>query len=367
MTIRLAILSLFLLFILAARPAAATGVTPTTNAPAITAGTSLTGFPLVFYTPEMSLSLTAIGVLTSRGADDPTNLRPDSVMASAFATLKGQCGLALMPDLFFDRERWELRGLFSYTCYTALFYGLGPATSSDDDRKFTTGTLIAQPSLLYRLTRGLYVGINATWRTVNVAKLPSDGVLAAGAIAGSRDNTIFGAGPMLEWDTRDHGFSPTRGVWLKYASSFYAVRENGATDDAAQHTFDFRFFTPLAPGHVLAAQAVVATSSRSLPFDMFTQLKLRGIVEDRFRDRSLAYLQLEYRFPIAGNFSGVAFAGAGNVSDGLDRFSGDGLKLAGGLGLRYALDPAERINVRLDIGVSKWDIISPYVLIQECF
>ena len=76
---------------------------------------------------------------------------------------------------------------------------------------------------------------------------------------------------------------------------------------------------------------------------------LRGIENGRYRDRDMAGLQTEYRFPIVGRWGGVVFAETAQVAHELDELTMDGWKYSVGTGIRYALNPDERFNFRMDI------------------
>ena len=77
-------------------------------------------------------------------------------------------------------------------------------------------------------------------------------------------------------------------------------------------------------------------------------------------------LQMEYRFPIHERWSGVTFAAAGDVFHDNDELETQSMKYAAGCGIRYAIDKKEKINIRIDIGVSPYGIF-PYILFQEAF
>ena len=93
---------------------------------------------------------------------------------------------------------------------------------------------------------------------------------------------------------------------------------------------------------------------------------LRGLYDGRFRDKTMAAVQAEYRFPIWKIVGGAVFAGVGEVAERPADLSLADLKLAGGLGLRVTLDPKERINLRIDLGFSHYGIF-PIVVITEAF
>ncbi len=81
---------------------------------------------------------------------------------------------------------------------------------------------------------------------------------------------------------------------------------------------------------------------------------MRGIVRGRLTDRSMAFLQIEDRFPIVWRFGGVAFASVGDVARGLDRLRARSLKCGGGFGLRFLLNSRDMLHMRADIGVTRY-------------
>ncbi len=79
---------------------------------------------------------------------------------------------------------------------------------------------------------------------------------------------------------------------------------------------------------------------------------LRGYYDGRYRDRTMAAVQAEYRFPIAWRFGGAVFAGAGQVAEAPLDLSVDSLKVAGGAGLRFLVVENPHVNIRMDFGQS---------------
>jgi hypothetical protein len=78
---------------------------------------------------------------------------------------------------------------------------------------------------------------------------------------------------------------------------------------------------------------------------------LRGIFEERYIDHAVMTAQIEYRFPVWRRLAGALFAGAGDVAPGLGDWRFGGVRLAGGGGIRYAVNRAERMHVRFDLAV----------------
>jgi len=68
----------------------------------------------------------------------------------------------------------------------------------------------------------------------------------------------------------------------------------------------------------------------------------------------LIALQAEYRFvPVFWRLGLAVFAGLGDVAATPGRFDAGQFKYSYGLGLRFVIDPKQRINLRLDYGLGK--------------
>jgi len=93
---------------------------------------------------------------------------------------------------------------------------------------------------------------------------------------------------------------------------------------------------------------------------------LRGYLRGRFRDKQALSFELEYRFPIVWRFGGAAFAGVGQVAPELTDMRFDRFHVAGGAGIRFALVPEERINLRLDVAAAP-DGVHPYFAPGEAY
>jgi hypothetical protein len=69
---------------------------------------------------------------------------------------------------------------------------------------------------------------------------------------------------------------------------------------------------------------------------------------------------------IRPRFGGVVFIGVGEVAETYSDFSAENLRFAGGVGIRFTLDPKDRINLRIDVGVSEFGV-APVLLLTEAF
>lgn len=62
---------------------------------------------------------------------------------------------------------------------------------------------------------------------------------------------------------------------------------------------------------------------------------------------------MEYRFPLFWRLGMVGFAGVGDVFNQLNDVRASTLKYSVGSGLRFAVNPAERLNIRIDYALGK--------------
>lgn len=112
-------------------------------------------------------------------------------------------------------------------------------------------------------------------------------------------------------------------------------------------------------------------STGVVPFQSMPALggaqRMRGFFDWRFRDDHMVAAQLEYRFPVWWRFGAAVFGGVGDVAPELDAFELGGLELAGGAGVRLALNPKDRVNLRFDFGATSEGDANLYITLGEAF
>jgi len=81
--------------------------------------------------------------------------------------------------------------------------------------------------------------------------------------------------------------------------------------------------------------------------------QMREYYEGRYRDKYYLAIQGELRWRLSQRWGLVGWAGIGDVAGTLDNFRLDDFKPTVGVGVRFALDPAEVLNVRADFAYGK--------------
>ena len=335
----------------------------------------ITPFPVIYYTPETSLALGGGVVFTLRDEDETLETRPDNLQVMTAYTLNNQFFLMLSPEKYFNEQRGRFFMNIGYLNWPTSFFGIGnesgidPEEIEDQEETYTDESFMLQPWIMHAVVADVSMGLTLDWKNTNVQDVEDGGMLEQGDITGSDGGVSSGMGPVIAWDTRDNLFSPSRGSWHKTWAWIY--REwMGSDFDYEYYGLDLRHYRPIGRESVLAMQGFMALTSGEVPFNEYPTPLMRGLYENVFIDKNAVAVRAEYRFPIdffaSGRWGGAVFGAVGDAFPDATTTEDIDLKVAGGVGLRYALNKKEKINVRLDIGVSQYGIF-PYVMLQEAF
>jgi len=166
-------------------------------------------------------------------------------------------------------------------------------------------------------------------------------------------------------DTTNHPFNPTSGG-IDIASLEYAGQTLGGDYNFTKYNLDIRRFYPgFENGHAWALRIKTGIGDREIPFSEQYRLggseSLRGYEANSFSGDDMLLLNLEYRFPIADNFTGVIFGDAGNTWEDAEEIKLEDLHMDLGLGVRmntpigqirldYAFDEEGQGRPQLSIG-----------------
>src|SRR4030042_396930 len=136
---------------------------------------------------------------------------------------------------------------------------------------------------------------------------------------GSIGGTGTGLGIILNWDTRNHIFVPTRGSYFQVSLTANSKLLGGDYGFASLKADLRKFWPGLATSHVLGVQLLYqSVVGGDPPFYRYAKLGsnsfMRGYYDGRVRDRHLRAFQAEYRLPVWGKFGLVGFAGLGRVA-----------------------------------------------------
>ncbi len=295
--------------------------------------------------------------------------RPSSLTASALRTAKAQTRIRL------DGERWtrgnaqRITGSLQWQEFPLPYFGIGDEAPKAAEETFTPKGTEAIVTLQQRIARSWYLSAGARHVEQRITT-DSAGALGTQPIAGNTGGTITEWSAGVLTDTRDNLFSPHSGDWIQLT---YGRSATGAWSDYTYGTLklDARSYRTVASEHVIAAQLQLTSVDGTAPFDQLALAGnsdiLRGYARGRYRDRTMAAVQGEYRTPIRHRLGAVAFLGAGSVSPTIGSITSHKILPTYGAGLRVEIDHRQRTGIRADYGRGRDGASGLYIGFNNAF
>ncbi len=326
--------------------------------------------PVLGYTPDTGLMLGA-AVIRFFYLDEPgPETRPSTFSPTFIYTLKSQIMVFMGTDLNWDEGRSHA-GIFpNYIKFPDQYYGIGREVTLDDQEDYTPEQINLELKYDREVLGHLRPGLYYRAQRHRLIKVDPDGELASGSVLGVDNSLVSLPGLSLAWDTRDNLWAPSRGLWLNLEART-SSGTFGSDYSFNQFIADFRGYIPLGENSVFAGQLLGTGLDGDPPFFSFPLLGgeegLRGYRGGLFRDKTRALGRVEYRRDrILGRFGGVLFAGIGDVAPNVNKLTLAGNLWSAGFGVRYLLDEAEKLKIRLDVGWGNGDS-GFYLTLGEAF
>ncbi|MEL6142553.1 MAG: BamA/TamA family outer membrane protein, partial [Bacteroidota bacterium] len=314
--------------------------------------------PIATYEPSTSLGLGLGGKMLFKFRGSGPETRTSNLPLSVTYTLNNQFIFYSGYTVFFNQEKYLLKGNLIYSDFPFPYHGIGSRTSKEDRLDIAYQQFLFQPLLLKKLAPNFFVGGGIRYNTnFNTHLEKAKGELPKGYdLQDSLGSTSVG----IEWavtvDSRDNVLNATRGSFLEFTHGFYG-KAFGGTHQFMLSSLNFRRYWKLSPNRpdVLALGLYGRFAWEDAPPLELSSLGgeelLRGYQEGRYRDRIALFTQIEYRWQTFDRIGFVFFGGAGDVGSRLGEFSFQNLKYSLGTGLRVKIIPSENLNVRFDYGL----------------
>ncbi len=326
--------------------------------------------PVIFYQAETGLGYGLGGFLSGRFSAD-TLTRPSNIRVQYWTTQKSQSLLQLVHTVYTPGEKFYLNGEISAYDIALFYYGAGPKSVSADESKQAYKLFIINQRLQKQVAPKLFFG--AQYRLTDVSQFSLDPNTTSGDAPNvflrdprvtdreRRGTRVSGLGPSLTYDTRDVPLAAFSGNLLD-ASVMFNGSGLGSDYRFVRYQLDARHFQPIISNRtILALQFLGQFHTGDVPFRELAGLGanlggtlynnanlMRGIYEQRFRDRQMITFQAELRQKLFWRIEGAVFGGMGNVSNYIDSFHLNDTKFAGGAGIRFNFIRRDRVNLRLD-------------------
>jgi hypothetical protein len=278
--------------------------------------------------------------------------RPNVSLAGGFATENGTWGGFAGDSSHWIDERLQTLGAVAAGEINLDFYGLGDNSASlDQPISYTLDFAMAlvQGNWKPKAKSPWSVGLRYIYSQVE----PSlDGDPLIPGLLDNVDMKISAPAAVLEYDSRDNLFTPTRGV---YAETVYLASrdELGATEEFERAQQVIMGWLALGDKVTLGLRGDYQWSSDGTPFFLRPYIKLRGVEAMRYQGDEMASAEVEARWRVRGRWSLVGAAGYGTAHTENDFFSSSSDVWSGAVGFRYELARKFGMHAGLDVGVSE--------------
>jgi hypothetical protein len=293
-----------------------------------------------------------------------------SVSFAPYLNFKGRYAISFRSDIYTNRNLWNIQGDTRFSLYPEYVYGSSASGQANERLLITYKYIRFYQTLLKRIKPYLlagagynldyHVGIRSIGDTIGLPKF-----IGYPHGTASNSNTLSsGLTFNLLYDSRNNSINPLPGTYVNliYRTNPYFL---GNGDNTWKSIFlDTRRYISL-PGEkrrILAFWNYIWTAlSDDVPYLDLPgigyepyQRSGRGIEQNRYRGKTLIYLEGEYRSDITrdGLLGFVVFANA-NTESGPAGGKLRGLHPAIGAGMRVKFNKRSNANIAIDFGVSK--------------
>ena len=315
---------------------------------------SVTVYPVLFYLPETRWGGGAASLITFRLPGEGDDTRPSSFNGGVAYTQNKQLLIFFPYSLYKNNNNIKVIGEIGFYDYFYNHYGIGNDTELEDQEIYEITFPRIHTSILHRFGN-FYVGLKTRYDNYNIEGFKEGGLLQNDQWATQGGGQIFTIGPLIQFDTKDYQFHPSKG-WLSEVGLI--TTKDGVLSDATYTKFhiDARHYSSFMKDHIIASNVYFGHIWGDAPFsELFyygSNKRARGLGDRRFKDRSFLALQSEYRFPIWRWLGGVAFGATSAVGNGIEDLNSNKFRWTGGGGLRLTLNEKDRVRLRLDYAFS---------------
>lgn len=190
-------------------------------------------------------------------------------------------------------------------------------------------------------------------------------------ITGASDNAVYGVGLYATYDTRDNFFYPMQGTLFE-ASTFSYLDALGSDEDYDLLELKYSKYITVREKDVIAIGYYGRYVSDEVPYSGESYLgrrsALRGFNAGEISGQRLSAIQAEYRYHFSHKWKFVGFVGIANIDGGTAKENDqDGFYYSAGIGARYAIQPDDKVHLRIDIAAGNDDNQGFYIGLQEAF
>jgi hypothetical protein len=309
--------------------------------------------PLVVTEPAVGYGggLAGMFIRPRKGAGDGGFARPNISIVGGIATENGTWAAFAADSSHWHDERVQTLAGGGTGEINLDFYGLGDDSESlDEPIRYSLDFSLALVQGSWKLKPKSPWSIGLRYIYAEVEPTLRDEPLFPG-LADSTDTKISAPAAVLELDSRDNLFTPTRGMFAE--SVYLASREDlGASEEFERFQQVVMGWIPIADRWTLGLRGDYQWASDGAPFFLRPYIKLRGVEAMRYQGDEMASVEVEARWQARGRWSLVGAAGYGSARTERELYSTTRDIVSGAVGFRYELARKFGLHAGMDVGFS---------------
>lgn len=304
--------------------------------------------PIPISNPTLDTGLVAGAAYFYPQTPEQQEAQPASVTAAAaMYTTTDSRAAAIVQQNYWRENRWRFTGALG-----AADLRLSLRTQDEDNGTESTDWRISGKFFFMRLSRKItgnwYGGVFARSIDANQSLESGDESLDFD----TEDVRSVGVGLIAEYDSRDLPINTYSGRHFKFQALFND-EAIGSKDSYQSYDTSFRSYHELSDSVVLAWELLGCQREGTVPLWDSCFIKLRGFSVTDYLGKSSLSAQAEIRWRLGKRWGVVAFGGGGKIDESFSGLGGGPSTPSYGVGLRFSVLPAKRVNMRLDYAKSR--------------
>ena len=311
--------------------------------------------PFAGYSTETS---TVFGITKYNGFKIKSEILPDSliqpssILLYGYYTMNNQYKIYANIDLMHGDNKYNSKFEFLLFDYPSLYFGIGNNSHEDDEILVDFKNILFSPSFDYNFYEHMYLGLKYTYNNYLIVEPVEPDTIIDAELMKANEGVQSAIGFRFFREKRDNRIRAKKGSYLFMSYDIY-THIIGSEFNYQSFLLDARKYMTPIPQLTIAGQFYTETKTGDVPIQSMAVLggteRMRGIYENRYRDKTVAMGQIELRFPIIWIISGTTFAGLGQVAPTYSKFQVEDFKFGYGAGLRLLIDEKTSSVLRFDL------------------
>jgi len=318
--------------------------------------------PIPFSNPTLDTGLVAGAAYFYSQSEEQKKVQPASVTAmGGMYSSNTSKALALVQQNYWNDDKWRFTGAIGAADLRLSLVAPGDG-SAEQSLDWHIDGQFAFAKLARKVAGNWYGGFNL--RNIIAKQDFESSTSTAGFDTGS-DVRSTGLGLVVEFDSRDMPINTYSGRYLD-VEALFNDEEIGSDNTYQSYSVAFRSYHEMNESLVLAWEMQGCKRAGSTPLWDSCTIRLRGFPVTDYLGKTTASGQVEARWRLNQRWGLVGFAGAGQYGTSFSGFQEHEAIPSYGVGVRFMVLAAKRINLRVDYARSD-DNDAIHVAVGEAF